>query len=155
MICQCFVFSYTESAQPTPMDISQENVEADSLSCPESDSLLPPSSGSSSRPPVLEDLPRDVDYDAATSTSEKPLEVLVGEELESLTIDVVEAWRIVAPPHPHVQSGAALKVDLLKPMPSGGSKAFAEDTAFSGGESSSKSEVTSPGSESGAFDVYR
>ena len=123
------------------MDISQENVEADSLSCPESDSLLLPSSvASSTRPPIdVDDLPRDAD-DAASSTAPSRPEMTVDKELESLTIDVVEAWRIVAPPLPEM---APIKVDHVK---------YDHPKDGAGGQ---KSEVMSPASESGAFEVYR
>ena len=118
------------------MDISQENVEADSISCPESDSLLPPSTGSS-RPPAVEDLPQDPDdaISASVATAASRPEALAAKDLEALSIDVVESWRIVAPAAPMERTILA--------------------TAGEGRESGNKSDFVSPASESGAFDVYR
>jgi len=69
--------SHTESAQPTPMDISQENAD-DSLSCPESDSLLP------LHP-----------EDSMIESNQDESSVL--KDLATLSIDVVEAWHISGP----------------------------------------------------------
>ena len=125
--------SYTESAQPTPMDISQENMEADSLSCPESDSLLLPATSNSplktttTTNGLVEELPCDDDVNISLSSSSAVRPCGIGgvdEELGALTIDVVEAWRIVAPPpppHPPPQPRTTTKVDITRnPMRVGG-----------------------------------
>ena len=144
-ICALSNHSYTESAQPTPMDISQENVEADSLSCPESDSLLIPST-TSSRPPAVEDLPRDADdaVAAAASRAEAP----IAKELDALSIDVVESWRIVAPAAP--TSHSAPPSDAWKGAATA-NQGFADEKVLG----DNKNDFVSPASERGAFDVYR